>query len=123
MWITNANDSILVARPIPVRGAYLANDLGEGSSLVLGDDHRRNQQGPFGPVWKLLAQAQEVLKHRGGATLLNCEVLSAASPLHFTSPAPLYLELPTGILSTIHLNLTDAQSTAYLLGNESAVRG
>lgn len=37
-----------------------------------------------------------------------------SSPL--PAPAPLYPELLTGILSTIHLNLTDAQSTMYLLG-------
>lgn len=95
-------------------GAHLANHLGEGSSLVLGHNHRWDQQGPLGPVWKLLGQTQDVLKHRGGAILLNCEVLSAASPL--PAPAPLYPELLTGILSTIHLNLTDAQSTMYLLG-------
>lgn len=82
-WDSNVNDSIAVAHHIPLRGAYLANDLGEGSSLVLGDNHRRDQQGPLGPVWKLLSQTQDVLKHRGGATLLNCEVLSAASPVHF----------------------------------------
>lgn len=63
----------------PNISAYLANDLGERSSLVLGDDHGWDQQGPFGPAWKLFAQTQDVLKHRGGATLLNSEVLGASS--------------------------------------------
>lgn len=60
-----------IGHHISVRGAYLANDLGEGSSLVLGDDHRRDQQGPLGPARELLAQTQDVLKHRGGATLVK----------------------------------------------------
>lgn len=66
LWNSDVNDPITVARHICVRAAYLANDLGEGSSLVLGDDHGRDQQGPFGPLWRLLAQTQDVLKHSGG---------------------------------------------------------
>lgn len=47
-------------------GSYLADDLREGSPLVLGDDHGRDQQGPLGPAGELLVQAQDVLKRRGG---------------------------------------------------------
>lgn len=80
---SSVNDSAAVGSHSSAYGAHLANHLGEGSSLVLGHNHRWDQQGPLGPVWKLLGQTQDVLKHRGGAIPLNCEVLSAASPLHF----------------------------------------
>lgn len=83
MCNSSVNDSGAVGHHSSMYGAHLANHLGEGSSLVLGHNHRWDQQGPLGPVWKLLGQTQDVLKHRRGAILLNCEVLSAASPLHF----------------------------------------
>ena len=46
--------------------SYLANDPGERSSLVLSDDHRRDQQGSLRSEWQCLANAQDILTHKEG---------------------------------------------------------
>lgn len=87
--------------------SYPANDPGEGSSLVLSYNHRRDQQGPLRSVWQHLAKSQDILKQRREAILLNFEVASVVTPLTILTlilPCPKIL---IGILLAINLNPTD----------------
>lgn len=87
--------------------SYPANDPGEGGSLVLSYNHRRDQQGPLRSVWQHLAKSQDILKQRREAILLNFEVASVVTPLTILTPILPCPKILIGILLAINLNPTD----------------
>lgn len=85
----------------------------------LSGSRSRSSGGSAGTAWACLVAScpdpgcSETQKRSNTVKLRSAQCSFSSS---LPAPAPLYPELLTGILSTTHLNLTDAQSTTYLLG-------